>query len=92
MFSSTTSVRYRRLWSCVSGSRTEASWSCLFARASSALRAAKESEARWKDGRSIGVLDGVPFTAKDNLMVRGYPFRRGSVVTPAEGTHRRTVS
>lgn len=49
-----------------------------------ALRAAKESEARWKDGRPLGAFDGVPFTVKDNLMVRGYPFRRGSIVTPTK--------
>lgn len=49
-----------------------------------ALRAAKESEERWQGGRPIGALDGVPFTVKDNLMVRGYPFRRGSVVTPTK--------
>jgi len=47
-----------------------------------AIRNAKESEARWRRNEPIGPLDGVPFTVKDNLMVRGYPFRRGSLVTP----------
>jgi aspartyl-tRNA(Asn)/glutamyl-tRNA(Gln) amidotransferase subunit A len=47
-----------------------------------ALRDAKEIEARWQKGETRGPLDGVPFTVKDNLMVSGYPFRRGSLVTP----------
>jgi aspartyl-tRNA(Asn)/glutamyl-tRNA(Gln) amidotransferase subunit A len=49
-----------------------------------ALRSAKESETRWQKGEPLGPLDGVPFTVKDNLMVRGYPFRRGSQVTPTK--------
>lgn len=48
-----------------------------------ALKRAQESEARWQRGAPMGPLDGVPFTAKDNLMVAGYPFRRGSLATPA---------
>lgn len=47
-----------------------------------ARRAAAESAARWRSGTARGPLDGVPFTVKDNLMVAGYPFRRGSAVTP----------
>lgn len=50
--------------------------------ADGAQRAAAESEARWRRGEARGPLDGVPFTVKDNLMVAGYPFRRGSLVTP----------
>jgi len=47
-----------------------------------AQRAAADSEARWSKKQPQGLLDGVPFTVKDNLMVSGYPFRRGSLVTP----------
>lgn len=47
-----------------------------------ALRAARASEARWQRGEPMGPLDGVTFTVKDNLMVAGYPFRRGSRTTP----------
>ena len=49
-----------------------------------ARRAAAESEARWRRGDAKGPLDGIPFTVKDNLMVAGYPFRRGSLVTPTK--------
>jgi aspartyl-tRNA(Asn)/glutamyl-tRNA(Gln) amidotransferase subunit A len=51
-----------------------------------ALRAAAESEARWRRMEPKSALDGVPFTVKDNLMVSGYPFRRGSVVTPDQSS------
>jgi aspartyl-tRNA(Asn)/glutamyl-tRNA(Gln) amidotransferase subunit A len=47
-----------------------------------AIRRAKESEERWQRKAPLGILDGVPFTAKDNLMVAGYPWRRGSRATP----------
>lgn len=45
------------------------------------LRAAGESEARWKAGRPIGALDGVPVTIKDLIDVAGLPTRRGSRLT-----------
>jgi len=47
-----------------------------------ARAAARESEARWLQGRPLGPLDGAPFTAKDNLMVAGLPHRRGSRAMP----------
>jgi aspartyl-tRNA(Asn)/glutamyl-tRNA(Gln) amidotransferase subunit A len=47
-----------------------------------ATRAARASEARWQRGQPMGPLDGVSYTVKDNLMVAGYPFRRGSRTTP----------
>jgi len=50
--------------------------------AEGAGRQARESEARWRRGVPKGPLDGVPFTVKDNLMVTGLPFRRGTRVTP----------
>jgi len=46
-----------------------------------ALRQAGESEARWKAGRPIGPLDGVPCTVKDVLDMAGFPTRRGSRTT-----------
>ncbi|TWT12641.1 amidase [Reyranella sp. CPCC 100927] len=46
-----------------------------------ALRAAERSEARWAAGRPQGPLDGVPFSVKDLLMVKGFAFRRGSRAT-----------
>ena len=49
-----------------------------------ALEAAGESAARWRAGRPIGLLDGVPCTVKDLLDLAGLPTRRGSRLTSAE--------
>jgi aspartyl-tRNA(Asn)/glutamyl-tRNA(Gln) amidotransferase subunit A len=46
-----------------------------------ALEAAGESAARWRAGRPIGGLDGVPVTVKDLVDVAGFPTRRGSRTT-----------
>ena len=46
-----------------------------------ALAAAGESAARWRAGRPIGLLDGVPCTVKDLLDLAGFPTRRGSRLT-----------
>lgn len=48
-----------------------------------ALDAAGQSEARWRAGRPMGSLDGVPCTVKDLLDLAGFPTRRGSRVTSA---------
>lgn len=46
-----------------------------------ALGAARAADERWRLGRPRGPFDGVPFSAKDTLMVEGEPFRRGSRAT-----------
>ncbi|MDE2007659.1 MAG: amidase [Rhodospirillales bacterium] len=46
-----------------------------------ALDAAGESAMRWRAGRPIGPLDGVPVTVKDLVDVAGFPTRRGSLLT-----------
>ena len=46
-----------------------------------ALAQAGASEARWRAGRPIGALDGVPVTIKDLIDVAGLPTRRGSRLT-----------
>lgn len=46
-----------------------------------ALAAAGESAARWRAGRPLGLLDGVPVTVKDLVDVAGFPTRRGSRLT-----------
>jgi aspartyl-tRNA(Asn)/glutamyl-tRNA(Gln) amidotransferase subunit A len=46
-----------------------------------ALEAAGESAARWRAGRPLGLLDGVPCTVKDLVDVAGFPTRRGSRAT-----------
>ena len=43
-----------------------------------ALAAAGESAARWRAGRPLGMLDGVPVTVKDLVDLAGHPTRRGS--------------
>ncbi len=48
-----------------------------------ALADAGRSAARWRAGRPLGLLDGVPCTVKDLLDVAGLPTRRGSRVTSA---------
>jgi aspartyl-tRNA(Asn)/glutamyl-tRNA(Gln) amidotransferase subunit A len=49
-----------------------------------ALAAAGESASRWRSGRPIGILDGVPCTVKDLVDLAGFPTRRGSRTTNAE--------
>jgi aspartyl-tRNA(Asn)/glutamyl-tRNA(Gln) amidotransferase subunit A len=46
-----------------------------------AQAAAAESEARWRAGRPLGLLDGVPCTVKDLIDLAGHPTRRGSRLT-----------
>ena len=48
---------------------------------SRAYDAAGESASRWRAGRPIGLLDGVPCTVKDLVDLAGFPTRRGSRVT-----------
>ncbi|ELS31710.1 MULTISPECIES: amidase family protein [Pseudanabaena] len=43
-----------------------------------ALAEAQASEQRWREGNPLGTLDGIPFTAKDLLLSKGLPTRRGS--------------
>jgi aspartyl-tRNA(Asn)/glutamyl-tRNA(Gln) amidotransferase subunit A len=48
-----------------------------------ALKAAAASQARWRAGRPLGVLDGLPATVKDNVNMQGLPTRRGSRTSDA---------
>ncbi|MFW9262494.1 amidase [Nostoc sp. CALU 546] len=43
-----------------------------------ALAEAQASEVRWLNGNPLGLVDGIPFTAKDLLLTKGLPTRRGS--------------
>ncbi len=46
--------------------------------AEAALQAARASEARWRRGEPLGLLDGVPVSVKDIILTRGWPTLRGS--------------
>ncbi len=46
-----------------------------------ALEAAGQSAMRWRAGRPLGLLDGVPCTVKDLIDLAGFPTRRGSRIT-----------
>jgi aspartyl-tRNA(Asn)/glutamyl-tRNA(Gln) amidotransferase subunit A len=48
-----------------------------------ALAAAAESEARWRAGKPLGPVDGVPASIKDNIWAKGLPTRRGSKTSDA---------
>lgn len=43
-----------------------------------AIKAARSSEERWRQGRPLGDLDGVPVPIKDIFLTEGWPTRRGS--------------
>lgn len=43
-----------------------------------ALRDAQASEARWKAGKPLSPIDGVPASIKDIILTRGWPTLRGS--------------
>ncbi|GLS47012.1 amidase [Methylobacterium brachythecii] len=43
-----------------------------------ALKAAQDSADRWREGKPLGPLDGVPVTIKDNIPWAGHPTRKGS--------------
>ena len=50
-----------------------------------ALDAARASEARWKKGAPIGLVDGVPTSIKDIILTRGWPTLRGSKTVDPKG-------
>jgi aspartyl-tRNA(Asn)/glutamyl-tRNA(Gln) amidotransferase subunit A len=51
-----------------------------------ARAAARASEARWLRGEPIGLVDGLPTTVKDLLLLKGWPTRRGSRTTNGDQT------
>ncbi|MEU9732044.1 amidase [Streptomyces sp. NPDC048002] len=53
--------------------------------AEGALARARESAERWRRGEPAGLLDGVPVTVKDILLMRGAPTLRGSRTVSERG-------
>ncbi|MFF4898421.1 amidase [Streptomyces sp. NPDC001068] len=51
-----------------------------------ALAQAAQSAQRWRRGEPRGLLDGVPVTVKDILLLRGHPTLRGSRTVSADGS------
>ncbi|MFJ4788885.1 amidase [Streptomyces sp. NPDC088794] len=54
--------------------------------ADEALARARESTGRWRRGEPAGLLDGVPVTVKDILLLRGSPTLRGSRTISEKGS------
>lgn len=54
--------------------------------ADEALTRAGESAERWRRGEPAGLLDGVPVTVKDILLMRGGPTRKGSKTISGKGS------
>lgn len=52
----------------------------------SAFSAARESERRWLERNQLSELDGVPVSIKDNIYVRDWPTRFGSLAIPEAAT------
>ncbi|WP_156726602.1 amidase [Streptomyces apocyni] len=50
-----------------------------------ALEQAEAAARRWRRGEPQGLVDGVPVSVKDILLLRGSPTRRGSLATRIEG-------
>jgi aspartyl-tRNA(Asn)/glutamyl-tRNA(Gln) amidotransferase subunit A len=50
-----------------------------------ALAEASESEKRWREGRPLGPLDGVPWAVKEQSAVRGLPRRGGTAFLDPAG-------
>ncbi|MER6693688.1 amidase [Streptomyces minutiscleroticus] len=53
--------------------------------AEEALAQARRSAERWRRGEPAGLVDGVPVTVKDILLLRDGPTRKGSRAVPAQG-------
>jgi aspartyl-tRNA(Asn)/glutamyl-tRNA(Gln) amidotransferase subunit A len=53
--------------------------------ADDALEQARESTRRWRRGEPRGLVDGVPTTVKDILLLRGAPTLKGSRTIPEHG-------
>ena len=53
-----------------------------------ALAEAAESEKRWREGRPIGPLDGVPWAVKEQTAVRGLPRKGGTSFLDHSGQAR----
>ncbi|KAI1177072.1 glutamyl-tRNA amidotransferase subunit A [Nemania sp. FL0916] len=54
-------------------------------------KAAEESTLRYREGRPLGPLDGIPVAVKDEYDVEGYPTTLGSAIVPTDDEHVKTI-
>lgn len=64
------------------GSKYSAAWTQTDAMG--VLEAARVSTERWKEGKPLSILDGVPFGVKDDIAVKGFVSRMGMKVDQSE--------
>ncbi len=58
--------------------KTNPALNALFSiRPEEAFDNARTSEKRWKEGKPLGPLDGVPITVKDSVAMKGWPYLHG---------------
>jgi Asp-tRNA(Asn)/Glu-tRNA(Gln) amidotransferase A subunit family amidase len=50
--------------------------------ADAAMAMARDAERRWREGRALSPLDGLPVTIKENVATRGVPVPLGTAATP----------
>jgi aspartyl-tRNA(Asn)/glutamyl-tRNA(Gln) amidotransferase subunit A len=44
------------------------------------INEANESDKRWKEGRPLSEIDGIPISMKDNFLVKGMETRAASIM------------
>jgi len=47
-----------------------------------AMKQAREAEKRWREGKPLSLLDGVPITIKENIATKGVPTPIGTAASP----------
>lgn len=67
-----------QLWAAIDGDARGLNAFCHLDR-EGAARQAEAADARWREGRPLSALDGVPVSIKDLVNVAGWPTRRGSL-------------
>ncbi|KAI0534441.1 amidase signature domain-containing protein [Xylaria digitata] len=55
------------------------------------IEAAEASTLRYKEGRPLGPLDGIPVAIKDEYDVEGYATTLGSAIVPTDEEHVKTI-
>lgn len=60
-------------------------------RADLVIKAAEASTLRYREGRPLGPLDGIPVAIKDEYDVEGYPTTLGSTIVPTDEEHVKNI-